>query len=31
MAREPVTPREVVVLIFSDDRGVVEADLAADR
>jgi hypothetical protein len=31
LAREPVTPLEVVVLIVSDDRGVVEADLAAGR
>src|SRR5450755_3682733 len=31
MAREPVTPLEVVVLIVSDDRAVVEADLAAGR
>ena len=29
--REPVTPLEVVVLIVSDDRAVVEADLAAGR
>ncbi len=29
--REPVTPLEVVVLIVSDDRSVVEADLAAGR
>jgi hypothetical protein len=31
LAREPVTPLEVVVLIVSDDRAVVEADLAAGR
>src|SRR5450755_1377207 len=31
MAREPVTPLVVVVLIVSGDRGVVEADLAAGR
>jgi len=31
VAREPVTPLVVVVLIVSGDRGVVEADLAAGR
>jgi len=31
LAGEPVTPLEVVVLIVSDDRAVVEADLAAGR
>jgi hypothetical protein len=31
LTREPVTPLEVVVLIVSDDRAVVEADLAAGR
>ncbi len=31
LTREPVTPLEVVVLIVSDDRVVVEADLAAGR
>jgi hypothetical protein len=31
VAREPVTPLGVVVLIVSDDRAVVEADLAAGR
>ena len=31
LAREPVTPLEVVVLIVSDDCAVVEADLAAGR
>ncbi|MGH7733288.1 MAG: hypothetical protein ACREOE_06200, partial [Gemmatimonadales bacterium] len=31
LAREPVTPLEVVVLIVSDDRARVEADLAAGR
>ena len=31
LAREPVTPLEDVMLIVSDDRAVVEADLAAGR
>lgn len=31
LTREPVTPLEVVVFIVSDDRAVVEADLAAGR
>lgn len=31
LTREPVTPLEVVMLIVSDDRAVVEADLAAGR
>jgi hypothetical protein len=31
LTREPVTPLEVVVLIVSDDRAVVEADLVAGR